>query len=134
MSRVARSVLTVFLVSFSGCDADKPAIEPNIVSGLPPLPPPRSLTVDCNTLTFAKTSEVDALPGGLWSGSLDNCQNNVAHDYVTALVSEDGRFRIIGENGKLLWGTLHTDGDVFIGYGLVFAADSVKPVRAAIVA
>lgn len=128
MNKFTHSILTVLLVAFSGCIDDQPAGEPDLTSApLPPVPaPPPGQALDCSTLSFAKTSQVDALPGGIWFGALVDCENNETHDFVTALVSEDGRFRIIGEGGHLLRGSLQTDGDTFNGSGLDFAKEHVE--------
>ncbi len=128
MNKFTHSVLAVLLLAFSGCNDDHRTGAPDIASvPLPPVPtPPPAQPLDCNTVSFAKTSELDALPGGIWFGALVDCQNNETSDFVTALVSEDGRFRIIGEGGHLLRGSLQTDGDTFNGDGVDFAKEGIE--------
>ena len=88
----------------------------------PSSPPPTSgVSLDCNTPDAVKTSGVDALPGGLWSGSVINCVTSARSDYAQAWVTEDGRFRIFGPDRLLLRGQLGTDGDTFSGSGREFA-------------
>ena len=129
MKRIIHSACIVLLVIFSGCNDHTPAGGSGEAAAPSPPPvqtPPPSQTLGCNTLSFAKTSDVDALPGGVWYGSLIDCENNARYDYLTALVSEDGRFRVIGENGHLLSGSLQTDGDTFYGNGVDFAASGIE--------
>lgn len=90
-------------------------------SGPSSFPPPPGASLDCNTQDAVKTSGVDALPGGLWSGSLINCVTAARSDYALAWVTEDGRFRIFGPDRLLLSGQLATDGDTFNGDGREFA-------------
>jgi hypothetical protein len=91
---------------------------------VPPAQPPQG--INCATVTFTPTAPLDALPGGVWQGSLVDCENNVQHDGVTAMISEDGRFRINAENGHLLAGELQTTRDLFRGSGIDFAAAGVE--------
>jgi len=83
--------------------------------------PPPPLTVDCGTLDFDKTTDIDALPGGIWVGSVIDCANNARQDIATAMISEDGQFRIIDENNHLLTGVLQTSGNRFTGGGIDIA-------------
>lgn len=101
----------------SGGSGDGPATGP---SAFPP-PPTSGASLDCNTTDAVKTSAVDALPGGLWSGSLINCVTTARSDYAQAWVTEDGRFRIFGPDRLLLRGQLDSDGDTFSGDGREFA-------------
>jgi hypothetical protein len=77
-------------------------------------------------LSFAKTSDVNALPGGIWSGELVYCDGSPRFDFVTAFVTEDGRFRFDAGNHHLLSGALRTDGDTFYGTGVDFAATGTE--------
>lgn len=125
MKKFIHSNCILLLIVFSGCNGGLPSGgtgEAAAPSSPPVQIPPPGQALGCNTLNFAKSSDVDALPGGVWYGSLFDCQFNTRHDYLTALVSEDGRFRIIAENGRLLRGSLQTDGDTFYGTGVDFAA------------
>lgn len=117
----ALSLATVACNSGSNTGGNGPVAGP--VGGPPP---PSSTTINCSTTTFRKTSDVDALPGGLWHGSLVDCANNTNYDSVIALVSEDGRFRIIDANGHVLAGGLGTTGNVFHGGGTDFAATGIE--------
>jgi hypothetical protein len=50
----------------------------------------------------------------------------VQYDSVTAMVSEDGRFRILGADGHVLAGSLGTSGDLLSGSGIDFATPGVE--------
>ena len=130
------------LILCSGCDSGTPAgrpegpvNQPQAAAARAPngtLSPVRGGTLspkqqaNCNKLTFPGTSNTDALPGGIWYGLLLDCGAGIAYDYALALVGDDGTFRILGENGHLLTGTLSTSGDTFRGTGVDFAATGTE--------
>ena len=129
MKKIIHSSCILLLFVFSGCNdsqSEGGSGEAAAPSPPPVQTPPPSHGLGCNTLNFAKTSDVDALPGGVWYGSLVDCENNARYDDLKALVSEDGRFRIIAENDHLLRGSLQTDGDTFNGIGVDFAASGIE--------
>lgn len=66
------------------------------------------------------------MPGGIWLGSLVDCAYNVQYDEVIAMVSEDGRFRVLGANEHLLAGALQTEGNLFRGDGIDFAPTGLE--------
>lgn len=123
MKEFIHSGCVLLLFICSGCN-NEPPVRVSDAAVTPPVPPVQ--TISCSTLDFAKTSDVDALPGGVWYGSLVDCENNVRYDDLTALVSEDGRFRIIAGYGHLLRGSLQTDGNTFYGSGVDFAAQGLE--------
>lgn len=118
--------ITLF-VSLAACRDSTSAGDSDPGAGQPPgTAPPSAGSLDCSTPGFAQRSTVDALPGGIWQGSLVDCANKVQHDGVTAMVSEDGRFRILDEYEHLLAGVLQTTGDLFAGGGVDFATPGVE--------
>ena len=125
MNRVFHVGFAALLLSASGCNDDPTVTDAGDPIVAPPAAPvaPTQPTqgIDCGTETFTPTARFDALPGGTWHGSLVDCENNVQHDGVTAMISEDGRFRIVAENGHLLAGELQTTRDLFRGSGIDFA-------------
>jgi hypothetical protein len=130
MNRLFHVGFAVLALTASGCN-DDPAgssagtpISPPPAAPVPPAQPTQG--INCATVTFIPTAHLDALPGGVWQGSLVDCENNVEHDGVTAMISEDGRFRIIAENEHLLAGELQTTRDLFRGWGIDFAAAGVE--------
>lgn len=121
MNVISRPACIVLLAVAAGCDSGP------VVSVLDKPDALRlSKTIECDTVYFPKTSDVDALAGGVWTGDLFNCARHITYEGITALVSEDGRFRIIGDNGHLLSGVLQTDGDTFRGDGRDFAPAGVE--------
>jgi hypothetical protein len=66
------------------------------------------------------------MPGGLWRGTLMDCAAGEPQDFVTAMVSEDGRFRILAYSEQLLAGVLGTTGDLFDGTGTDFAPVGIQ--------
>lgn len=125
MNKFILSACFVLLFILSGCNDEPQAGAPNAaVVPQPPLPSPPSppnAGIDCGTLSFAKTSDVNALPGGIWHGELVYCDQGPSFSFVTAYVTEDGRFRIDAGDHHLLSGSLRTDGDTFYGNGVDFA-------------
>ena len=130
MNRVFHVGFAALLISASGCDDDPTVMHAGVPIAPPPAAPvsPAQPTqgINCGTETFTPTARFDALPGGIWQGSLVDCENNVQHDGVTAMISEDGRFRIIAENEHLLAGELQTTRDLFRGWGIDFAPAGVE--------
>ena len=130
MNRVFHSGFAALLLSVSGCNDDPTATNAGITVAPPPAAPVSPARpahdINCATVTFTPIASFDALPGGAWQGSLVDCGNNVQHDGVTAMISEDGRFRIIAENEHLLAGEWQTTRDLFRGWGLDFAAAGVE--------
>ena len=116
-----RPASMALLLALAGCDSSLPTGGPD-----ESVVPQQGQETDCKTESFAKTSDIDALPGGVWYGFLFDCARHNKYEGLTALVSEDGRFRIIGETGHLLRGTLQTDGDTFRGNGSDFAPAGVE--------
>ena len=126
MKKIIYSNCIVLLFVLSGCNDSHSGGGPGKVAAPPIQAPPPSQGLGCNTVNFARTSDVDVLPGGVWYGSLFDCENNTRYDYLKALVSEDGRIRIMAENGHLLRASLQMDGDTFYGIGVDFAASGVE--------
>ena len=110
---------------FAGCNSQTATSPPGAPPGSPP-PPPSAQGVDCNTLSFASTTDVDALPGGIWAGELFDCSGTGRSHFVTAMITEDGRFHVIIGDGRILTGTLGTDGNLVYGNGVDYAAHGVE--------
>lgn len=130
MNRLFHVGFTALLLAASACN-DDPTITNAGIPIAPPPPAPVSPAqpakgINCATVTFTPTADFDALPGGVWQGSLVDCENSVQHEGVTAMISEDGRFRIIAENEHLLAGEWQTTRDLFRGSGVDFAAAGVE--------
>ena len=128
MNKVFQLSSAALLLLVAGCADDRGVAGPDAPSGQSPPPPtaPPTQSIDCSTLSFDATSAVDALPGGIWRGSLVDCANNLRYDFATAMISEDGRFRILGEHEHVLAGVLQTRGDLFQGQGLDFARAGIE--------
>jgi len=118
------------LIILSGCNDNMPSSASGDSDALPPpsspTATPPSSPISCQTLSFAKTSDVNALPGGIWHGELVHCDGRVNADFVTAFVTEDGRFRIDAGDNHLLSGSIRVDGDTFDGNGVDFAATGTE--------
>lgn len=125
MNKVIHGACISLLLAIAGCKSETPVVPADHSASQPPpfSPPPTSSSpfAECKILSFDRTSDVDVLPGGIWLGSLFDCDANVRYDYVPALVSEDGRFRVFLDDGHTLAGTLGTRGNVFDGGGIDFA-------------
>jgi hypothetical protein len=127
MKKIIYSTCIVLFYLLSGCNDDTRAAGPREVAAGPeeaagpPAPPPPNPRINCGTLSLAKTSDIDALPGGIWHGELVYCDDSPRFNFVTALVTEDGLFRIDAGDHHLLSGSLRMDGDTFNGHGVDFA-------------
>jgi len=123
MNKVLPLISVAPLALAAACSEPVPTIEsisvatPTTAVPVPVTPQPP----DCPVTTFTQAPAVDALPGGIWKGTLIDCSTDIQHDNVAAMVSEDGRFRIITEDDHVLAGALATSGDSFNGSGLDFA-------------
>ena len=127
MNRLFPASCTSLLLLAAGCNDDSSVREYGIPAEPPPAAPqPPTQALGCTTTTFTPTAQIDALPGGFWIGSLVDCANNLQHDFVTAMISEDGRFRMLADNEHLLAGELQTAGDLFMGVGIDFAPAGVE--------
>lgn len=127
MKRVFHVGCAALLISAPGCNDDPAVTDAGTPVAAPPAAPASPVQgINCATVTFTPTALFDALPGGGWHGSLVDCEKNVQHDGVTAMISEDGRFRIVAENEHLLAGELQTTRDLFRGGGIDFAPAGVE--------
>jgi hypothetical protein len=118
-------MLSLVCAGCNGTNDAAPSGGPPVSS--PPAPPPApSQSVGCNTLSFARTSDIDALPGGIWSGWLVDCSDHPQSSFVQAMVTEDGRFHIVVGDGRLLTGTLGTGGNLVDGHGIDYARDGFE--------
>ncbi len=130
MNTLIRGACTALFLAIAGCGGGgggapiaAPVNQPGAPSA-PPAPPVRG--IDCGTLGFDKTTDKTAPPGGIWRRWTFNCANNTFHDISLAIVTEDGRFRIIGADEHVLRGDLWMDGDTFDGFGVDFAPTGVE--------
>jgi len=122
MNKVLPVSCAVLLLSAAGCNDGMSVTKVTVPDVLPPL---STQTPDCSTESFVSASVLDALPGGIWQGTLVDCANDTRQELTTVMVSEDGRFRIIA-NEHLLAGSLQTSGDLFRGGGIDFAPPGVE--------
>lgn len=115
------SIGIALLIAAAGCnDNDTPVARAGVsASPRPPAPLPSQAT-NCSTLDFRRTSDIDAMPGGIWQGTFANCARATENEVATAVVGEDGRFRIIDSNNHALVGAMKTDGNTFYGSGVDF--------------
>ena len=131
MKKKAHSLCILLIVALVGCDGQSVTGQSGGRTVLPPQPPPPpppvppAQSLGCSTLRFAKTTDVDALPGGIWSGELFDCTFNGAI-FATAMITEDGRFHIVLGEGRLLTGTLGTTGNLVDGHGIDYARQGME--------
>lgn len=127
MKKATRTLCIMLNLILAGCDSQTATSPPGAPPGSPPPPPlPSAQSVDCTTLSFARTTDVDALPGGIWVGELFDCAGTGRSHFVTAMITEDGRFHVIVGDGRLLTGTLGTDGNLVNGHGVDYAVRGVE--------
>lgn len=133
MNKILLMSSTLLLIAIGGCGSSTSKVPipagsgggaPPPTGGTPPATdnqvwPPTSF--DCSSDDPLNSSDIDAVPGGHWSGTLVNCTNDTYHP-ANVLVTEDGYFWMLGPNGQLLSGTLDTFGDALIGTGIDFAS------------
>jgi hypothetical protein len=125
MKKTVQTLYIMLSLAIAGCDSQSVARQPGDppVSAPPPSPPQ---SVDCSTQSFTRTTDVDALPGGIWTGELIDCADNTQSEYVKAMITEDGRFHIVAGGGRLLTGTLGTTGNLLDGHGVEYGAHGTE--------
>lgn len=88
----------------------------------PELPPAAALNCDAIAADPGSgNSALDALPGGIWTGTLTNVTSG-KNSHIEGLVAEDGQVQIVSYSaGPILSAVLTTHGDLFTGTGLAYA-------------